>query len=96
MLNVDQHNLNAKKQNIPMSVEDFKRNVKGVNGGSDFDQDMLGEIFEAIRSVLVATFNEKNAKDMSFHSVCSRLSLSFCLLLKRVIRLFGDVLFHSH
>ena len=50
MLNVDQHNLNAKKQNIPMSVDEFKRNVKGVNGGSDFDQDMLGEIFEAIRS----------------------------------------------
>ncbi len=29
--------------------QDFKKNVKGVNGGSDFDQDMLNDIFEAIR-----------------------------------------------
>ncbi|XP_012936931.1 Golgi-specific brefeldin A-resistance guanine nucleotide exchange factor 1 [Aplysia californica] len=50
MLNVDQHNHNAKKQNIPMNPEDFKRNVKGVNGGQDFDQDMLQEIFQAIRN----------------------------------------------
>ncbi|VEL09639.1 unnamed protein product [Protopolystoma xenopodis] len=29
MLNTDQHNPNSKKQNIPMTVEDFKRNLKG-------------------------------------------------------------------
>ncbi|CAG5122355.1 unnamed protein product, partial [Candidula unifasciata] len=50
MLNVDQHNHNAKKQNIPMTVEDFKRNVSRVNGGLDFDQDMLQDIFQAIKS----------------------------------------------
>jgi len=50
MLNVDQHNHNAKKQNIPMNAEEFKKNVKGVNGGKDFDQDMLAEIFQTIRS----------------------------------------------
>lgn len=49
MLNVDQHNHNVKKQNIPMTVEDFKKNLKKVNGGSDFDQDMLNEIYNSIK-----------------------------------------------
>ncbi|XP_074647787.1 Golgi-specific brefeldin A-resistance guanine nucleotide exchange factor 1-like isoform X2 [Tubulanus polymorphus] len=50
MLNVDQHNHNVKKQNIPMTVHQFKRNVKGVNGGVDFDGEMLDEIYAAIRT----------------------------------------------
>ncbi|KAK0051833.1 Golgi-specific brefeldin A-resistance guanine nucleotide exchange factor 1 [Biomphalaria pfeifferi] len=50
MLNVDQHNHNAKKQNVPMTSEDFKRNLTKVNGGKDFDQDMLHDIFQAIRN----------------------------------------------
>ncbi|CAG0901854.1 unnamed protein product [Darwinula stevensoni] len=49
MLNVDQHNRNVKKQNNPMTVEDFKRNLKGVNGGFDFDQEMLDKIFMSIQ-----------------------------------------------
>ncbi|XP_030835951.1 Golgi-specific brefeldin A-resistance guanine nucleotide exchange factor 1 [Strongylocentrotus purpuratus] len=50
MLNVDQHNDNAKKQNIPMTLANFKKNVSKVNGGNDFDQDMLGEIYNAIKN----------------------------------------------
>ncbi|XP_072050985.1 Golgi-specific brefeldin A-resistance guanine nucleotide exchange factor 1-like isoform X2 [Amphiura filiformis] len=50
MLNVDQHNQNAKKQNIPMTVDNFKKNVSKVNGGQDFEPDMLGEIFNAIKN----------------------------------------------
>ncbi|XP_069123729.1 Golgi-specific brefeldin A-resistance guanine nucleotide exchange factor 1-like isoform X1 [Argopecten irradians] len=50
MLNVDQHNHNAKKQNIPMTVEQFKKNLKECNGGMDFDQDMLEEIYNAIKN----------------------------------------------
>ncbi|KAI0212076.1 Golgi-specific brefeldin A-resistance guanine nucleotide exchange factor 1 [Lamellibrachia satsuma] len=50
MLNVDQHNTNAKKQNVPMTSKEFKKNVKGVNGGGDFDQDMLEEIYNAIKA----------------------------------------------
>lgn len=49
MLNVDQHNHNVKKQNNPMTPEEFKKNLKKVNGGADFDQDMLGEIYTAIK-----------------------------------------------
>lgn len=49
MLNVDQHNHNVKKQNIPMAPEDFKKNLRKVNGGNDFDQDMLDEIYNSIK-----------------------------------------------
>ncbi|XP_077999496.1 Golgi-specific brefeldin A-resistance guanine nucleotide exchange factor 1-like [Glandiceps talaboti] len=50
MLNVDQHNYNAKKQNIPMTVEEFKKNVKNCNGGQDFDGDMLDEVYNAVKN----------------------------------------------
>ncbi|OWF51783.1 Golgi-specific brefeldin A-resistance guanine nucleotide exchange factor 1 [Mizuhopecten yessoensis] len=50
MLNVDQHNHNAKKQNVPMTVEQFKKNLKDCNGGMEFDQDMLEEIYNAIKN----------------------------------------------
>ncbi|XP_028983448.1 Golgi-specific brefeldin A-resistance guanine nucleotide exchange factor 1 isoform X2 [Betta splendens] len=50
MLNTDQHNHNVRKQNIPMTVEQFKRNLKGVNGNKDFDHDMLEDIYNAIKN----------------------------------------------
>ena len=49
MLNVDQHNKNHTKINDPMTLEQFQRNVRGTNGGGDHDQDMLSEIYHAIR-----------------------------------------------
>lgn len=49
MLNVDQHNQNAKKQQVPMTVEDFKKNLRGLNGNSEFDPEMLKEVFYAIK-----------------------------------------------
>lgn len=49
MLNVDQHNQNAKKQTAPMTASQFKKNLKGVNGGGDFDEEMLDEIFTTIK-----------------------------------------------
>ncbi|XP_014484038.1 PREDICTED: Golgi-specific brefeldin A-resistance guanine nucleotide exchange factor 1 [Dinoponera quadriceps] len=49
MLNVDQHNYNVKRQNNPMTADEFKRNLKKVNGDADFDQDMLDEIYTSIK-----------------------------------------------
>ncbi|GAB0087888.1 Golgi-specific brefeldin A-resistance guanine nucleotide exchange factor 1 [Sergentomyia squamirostris] len=49
MLNMDQHNYNAKRLNIPMTVEDFLKNLRGLNGSSDFDQDMLISVYNAIK-----------------------------------------------
>jgi brefeldin A-resistance guanine nucleotide exchange factor 1 len=50
MLNVDQHNHNVKKQSTPMVVEEFKKNLSKVNGGGNFDDQLLEEIYTAIKS----------------------------------------------
>lgn len=50
MLNVDQHNHNVKKQSTPMTEEDFIKNLKGVNGGADFERCLLSDIYEAIKT----------------------------------------------
>lgn len=50
ILNVDQHNAAAKRQNPPMTAEQFKRNVAGQNGDGDFDQDMVDEIYNSIKN----------------------------------------------
>ncbi|XP_065369884.1 Golgi-specific brefeldin A-resistance guanine nucleotide exchange factor 1 [Calliphora vicina] len=50
MLNMDQHNSNAKRLNVPMTQEDFLKNLRGLNGGSDFDQEVLANIFNAIKN----------------------------------------------
>lgn len=49
MLNMDQHNYNAKRLNIPMTAEDFVKNLRGLNGNADFDQEMLHGIFNGIK-----------------------------------------------
>lgn len=49
MLNMDQHNHNAKRLNIPMTADDFIKNLRGLNGKGDFDQEMLSAIFNAIK-----------------------------------------------
>lgn len=49
MLNMDQHNYNAKRLNIPMTAEDFMKNLRGLNGGGDFDSDMLLSVYNSIK-----------------------------------------------
>uniref|UniRef100_A0A915C108 SEC7 domain-containing protein n=2 Tax=Parascaris univalens TaxID=6257 RepID=A0A915C108_PARUN len=50
MLNTDQHNPQVRRNQPPMQVECFKRNLSGTNGGQDFDGDMLEQMFHAIRT----------------------------------------------
>lgn len=50
MLNVDQHNTNVKRNSNSMTLEEFRKNLKGVNGGQDFDQGMLQQIYTCIKS----------------------------------------------
>ncbi|EFJ51864.1 hypothetical protein VOLCADRAFT_87471 [Volvox carteri f. nagariensis] len=45
MLNTDQHNNQVKNK---MTLESFKRNLRGVNAGTDFDGVFLEEIFTSI------------------------------------------------
>jgi brefeldin A-resistance guanine nucleotide exchange factor 1 len=47
---MDQHNYNAKRLNIPMTVDDFMKNLRGLNGNGDFDQQLLSNIYNRIRS----------------------------------------------
>uniref|UniRef100_A0A8C7UJ86 Golgi-specific brefeldin A-resistance guanine nucleotide exchange factor 1 n=1 Tax=Oncorhynchus mykiss TaxID=8022 RepID=A0A8C7UJ86_ONCMY len=60
MLNTDQHNNNVRKQNIPMTIEQFKKNLKGVNGNTDFDQDMLEDIYNAIKNEEIVMPDEQS------------------------------------
>ncbi|KAI1293461.1 Golgi-specific brefeldin A-resistance guanine nucleotide exchange factor 1 [Halotydeus destructor] len=49
MLNVDQHNSNVKRQTTPMTYDEFKSNLRQVNGGKDFDPELLKEIYHCIK-----------------------------------------------
>ncbi|KAF9567638.1 Sec7-domain-containing protein [Agrocybe pediades] len=46
MLNTDQHNPSIRKR---MTIDDYKRNLRGVNDGSDFSDEFLQNIFDSIR-----------------------------------------------
>jgi len=50
MLNTDQHNTNAAKNNLPMTQEQFIKNLRGTNGGGDHDPEVMAEIYQAIRN----------------------------------------------
>lgn len=47
MLNTDQHNPQAAKRR--MQLEDYCRNLRGVNEGKDFDQKLLAELYTSIK-----------------------------------------------
>ena len=49
MLNTDQHNPNVRAQNR-MTFEAFAKNLRGVNGGRDFDQNYLQDIYQSIKN----------------------------------------------
>jgi brefeldin A-resistance guanine nucleotide exchange factor 1 len=64
MLNTDQHNPNLKSKR--MQLEDFTKNVRGVNGGKDFDHDYLQAIYNSIKTreiILPEEHNDKHAYD---------------------------------
>ncbi|KAK0421394.1 hypothetical protein QR680_015210 [Steinernema hermaphroditum] len=50
MLNTDQHNKQVRRNQQPMTIDCFKRNLSGTNGGSDFDPEMLEQIYHAIKT----------------------------------------------
>ncbi|KAI6197555.1 SEC7 domain-containing protein [Aphelenchoides besseyi] len=50
MLNVDQHNPQVRRNQPPMTLEAFRKNVSGTNHGGDFDPDMLQEVYDSIKS----------------------------------------------
>ncbi|KAL1798571.1 hypothetical protein ACET3X_002608 [Alternaria dauci] len=64
MLNTDQHNPNMKQKR--MQFEDFRKNVRGVNDGKDFDPEFLQGIYESIKNreiILPEEHSDRNAYD---------------------------------
>ncbi|KAH8708485.1 hypothetical protein GQ44DRAFT_830770 [Phaeosphaeriaceae sp. PMI808] len=63
MLNTDQHNPNVKKEKR-MQYEDFAKNLRGVNGGKDFDPDYLKAMYDSIKTreiILPEEHNDRHA-----------------------------------
>jgi brefeldin A-resistance guanine nucleotide exchange factor 1 len=65
MLNTDQHNPNLKSDKR-MQYEDFAKNLRGVNGGKDFDPEYLRAMYESIKTreiILPEEHNDRHAYD---------------------------------
>ncbi|MCJ1417746.1 GDP/GTP exchange factor for ARF [Xylographa parallela] len=68
MLNTDQHNPNVKTQNR-MALADFAKNLRGVNGGKDFDSQYLQDIYDSIKNneiILPDEHDNKHAFDYAW------------------------------
>ncbi|XP_065750357.1 Golgi-specific brefeldin A-resistance guanine nucleotide exchange factor 1 isoform X13 [Phocoena phocoena] len=78
MLNTDQHNHNVRKQNAPMTLEEFRKNLKGVNGGKDFEQDILEDMYHAIKkcAMISAHYGLSDVFDNLIISLCKFTALS--------------------
>lgn len=68
MLNTDQYNPNL-KGSARMTVEQFSRNLRGVNGNQDFEPQYLQDIFDAIKAseiILPEEHDNKHAFDYAW------------------------------
>ena len=81
MLNTDQHNPNVKKDKR-MTSNDFARNLRGVNGGSDFAPDYLQGIYDSIKGneiILPDEHNNKQAFDYAWEELLLKTRTSTSL-----------------
>jgi len=75
MLNTDQHNPVVGRNQSRMTFTDFARNLRGVNGDKDFDQEYLQKIFESIKTqeiVLPEEHDNKNAFEHAWKELLTR------------------------
>jgi len=49
MLNVDQHSQQARRVQAPMTFDDFKRNLTGIEGQGDYNPEVLIRTYSSIR-----------------------------------------------
>ncbi|THY94491.1 Sec7-domain-containing protein [Aureobasidium pullulans] len=66
MLNTDQHNPNMKQAR--MAVTDFGRNLRGVNGGKDFEPEYLQGIYDSIKTREIILPEEHDNKHAFEHA----------------------------
>lgn len=67
MLNTDQHNPRVRTQER-MSVEQFSRNLRGVNKGGDFDPEYLRDIYDSIKTREIILPEEHDNKHSFDHA----------------------------
>ncbi|KAF2188369.1 Sec7-domain-containing protein [Zopfia rhizophila CBS 207.26] len=84
MLNTDQHNPNLKSSNR-MTLQDFSKNLRGVNDGKDFDPEYLRSIFDSIKTreiILPEEHDNRHAYDHAWKEllikVQSATDLAIC------------------
>lgn len=78
MLNTDLYNPNVKPQNR-MSFPAFARNLRGVNGGGDFTEEFLQEIYDSIKDneiILPDEHENKHAFDYAWKEMLLKSSSS--------------------
>lgn len=83
MLNTDQHNPNLKSANR-MAVENFQRNLRGVNAGKDFAPEYLQAIFDDIKTneiILPEEHDNKHAFDYAWKELLMKTEAAGPLLI---------------
>lgn len=76
MLNTDLFNPNVKSQNR-MTFTDFAKNLRGVNGGNDFETEFLQEIYDSIKQneiILPSEHENKHAFDYAWKELLMKTS----------------------
>ncbi|PKS11595.1 hypothetical protein jhhlp_003360 [Lomentospora prolificans] len=74
MLNTDQHSPQLKSSKR-MSLEDFSRNLRGVNAGENFSPEYLSDIFNSIKSneiILPDEHDNQHAFDYAWRELLSK------------------------
>lgn len=93
MLNTDLHNPNLKSAKR-MAIEDFSRNLRGQNGGKDFDPEYLKAIYDSIKTreiILPEEHNNKNAYDHAWKELLMKVHSSSDLTICRTNLFDGDM-----
>ncbi|KAF1919808.1 hypothetical protein BDU57DRAFT_513096 [Ampelomyces quisqualis] len=83
MLNTDQHNPNLKSDKR-MQYEDFAKNLRGVNGGKDFDPEYLRAMYESIKTreiILPEEHNDRNAYDHAWKELLVKVQSTSDLII---------------
>lgn len=83
ILNTDQHNPNVKNEKR-MTITDFARNLRGQNGGKDFEPQFLQDIFDAIKSneiILPEEHDNKHAFDYAWKELLLKTEAAGPLIL---------------
>ncbi|KAF2314132.1 hypothetical protein GH714_023031 [Hevea brasiliensis] len=62
MLNTDQHNPQVKKK---VTVDEFIRNNRAINGGQDLPREYLSELFQSIATNVITLFGQSGLVEMN-------------------------------